>query len=389
MIRPHAGIRGRADDRLMARIIAAGTYDPSFPRNRRVVQLLEAAGHEVVTCRVDLWGERRYEIPQQRKLRMFLRAVFAYPRLAWRFLKVQGDAVLVLHPGWFDVLVLSGFARVRRMPVLFDAFISLYDTVVMDRKLTPPGSLLARSMRTVDRVSLRLARRVLADTPCHADYLVELAGIPRDRVGVLWVGADDVFAPHPEVTPHPRRVLFYGTFIALHGLDTIARASKLLQPDGVTVRIIGSGQEQGAFEDLLHQLEVQNVEMLPPVPLEQLPYEIAAAEICLGIFGTTDKAQRVVPHKVFECAAAGRPIITADTKGMRSAFHEHEVVLVPPGDPEALATAVRRLLADPELRASVAAAGHDRYRRSFTNAVLSRLIDDELRVLVGRQSTRS
>jgi hypothetical protein len=63
---------------------------------------------------------------------------------------------------------------------------------------------------------------------------------------------------------------------------------------------------------LLNELAPANVETIERVPLEQLPNEIAAATICLGVFGTSDKAHWVAPHKVFECAAVGRPIITGE-----------------------------------------------------------------------------
>jgi glycosyltransferase involved in cell wall biosynthesis len=369
----------------MARVIAAGTYDPTFSHNRKLIALLEAAGHEVVTCQVDLWGDERHEIPQQRKADVLVRAVLAYPRLIWRFLRIRrGDAVIVLHPGWFDMIVLAPLAKLRRMPVLFNAFISLYDTVVSDRKLASADSFLGKSLRVVDRSSLRLASRVLADTPGHADYFAELADLPRDRIGVVWVGAwDRIFTPRPEIKNGPPRVLFYGTFIALHGLETIIRAAKLVEADGIAVRIIGHGQEQPLVDRLLDELAPANVETIERVPLEQLPNEIAAATICLGVFGTSDKAHRVVPHKVFECAAVGRPIITGDTEGVRTAFDENEVMLTPPGDATALAEAIRSLMAQPDLRDRLSRACHERYVRMFSFDVLTKVLDRELETMLG------
>jgi glycosyltransferase involved in cell wall biosynthesis len=293
-----------------------------------------------------------------------------------------------MHPGWFDMLVLAPLAKLRRMPVLFNAFISLYDTVVSDRKLVSASSFLGKSLRVVDRWSLRLASRVLADTPCHADYFVELAGIPRERIGVVWVGAEDrIFTPRPDVVSDTPRVLFYGTFIALHGLETILRAAKLVEADGITVRIIGHGQEQPLVERLLNELSPANVETIERVPLEQLPNEIAAATICLGVFGTSDKAHRVVPHKVFECAAVGRPIITGDTEGVRTAFDENEVMMTPPGDATALAEAIRSLMGQPERRAQLSQACHERYVRMFSVDVLTKLLDRDLETMLGSERT--
>src|SRR5581483_5008572 len=185
----------------MARVMAAGTFDPEFGRNRRLCNLLERAGHEVVECRVDLWPREKYAIASEGKITAVRRAVLAYPRLVWRFLRApRADAVLVMYPGWFDMLVLGVLARLRRMPVLFDIFVSFSDTIVSDRKIVGERSFAARVCRTVDRLSLHLARRVIADTPLHADFFAQLGHIDRDRIGVVPVGAeDDLFHPLPAI----------------------------------------------------------------------------------------------------------------------------------------------------------------------------------------------
>jgi glycosyltransferase involved in cell wall biosynthesis len=364
----------------MARVIMAGTFDPAFHRNRKLRRLLELGDHEVITCRVDLWRKNRPEIPTRGKLAALARATVAYPRLIWRFLRTEhADLLLVAHPGWFDVLVLVPFARLRRMPVVFDMQISLYDTVVSDRGLTRPGSVLARFCWLADRFSLRLADRVIADTPAHADFFAEFAKVPPGKIGVVWLGAqDDVFHPRPEVESVDSRILFHGTFIRNQGLETIVRAAKLLEPDGIEVRLIGSGQEQEAVDRLVDQLRPANLVLVGGVPLEQVPEEIAAATLCLGIFGTSDRTQRVVPNKVYECLAVGRAVLTADTVSMRNAFREAEVALTEPGNPESLAIAVRRVLSDAAGREGIARAGHERYLADYSEEPLSRRLDAEL-----------
>ena len=69
----------------MSRVIVAGTYDPDFGRNRRLLALLDAAGHDVVRCHVALWRGARYEIPNRRLISTLARAAAAYPKLVWRF----------------------------------------------------------------------------------------------------------------------------------------------------------------------------------------------------------------------------------------------------------------------------------------------------------------
>ncbi len=83
------------------------------------------------------------------------------------------------------------------------------------------------------------------------------------------------------------------------------------------------------------------------VPAAELPALVAAHDVCLGIFGTGDKALRVVPNKVFQGAAAGCAVITSDTAPQRRVLGD-AAVLVPPGDPAALADALLRLADDRE-----------------------------------------
>jgi glycosyltransferase involved in cell wall biosynthesis len=373
------------------RVIAAGTFDPAFSRNRRLHALLQRGGHEVVMCQVNLWGRDRHDVLRQQKAATIRRAVMAYPALVWKFLRTpRGDVVLVQHPGWFDVPVIAVLARLRGMPVLFDMFISLSDTVVSDRKMTSEHSMLAAFCRFIDRLSLRWADRVIADTPAQADFYARLGRIPRARIGVVWVGAEGTVF-HPVQGPHvqPRRVLFYGSYIPLHGLPTVVRAAKRLEEDGVMFRIIGNGQERATVDDLIAELRPTNVELVERVALDALPDEIASSAVCLGIFGTSDKARRVVPHKVYECVAVGRPVITGDTEGMHSAFDPKQVAMVEPGNADALAREIQRLLVDPPARETLAAAGHARYGEAFAEGPLTQLLDEEMtRVLEVRRGSR-
>lgn len=80
------------------------------------------------------------------------------------------------------------------------------------------------------------------------------------------------------------------------------------------------------------------------------------ADICLGIFGDTDKARRVVPHKVFEALAMGKPIITMDTPAARELLVHDETSLLVSNNPTALATAILDLARDPLKRVRLGAA---------------------------------
>jgi glycosyltransferase involved in cell wall biosynthesis len=109
------------------------------------------------------------------------------------------------------------------------------------------------------------------------------------------------------------------------------------------------------------------------VPYERLPAEIERAGCALGIFGTSGKAARVIPNKAFQALACGAPLVTGDTSAARELLVDGEsALLVPPGDPRALADAVRRLRDDAALAERVACGGLDAYREHASEAVLGR-----------------
>jgi glycosyltransferase involved in cell wall biosynthesis len=362
----------------VTRVVVAGTFAADYSRNRIVLGLLQDLGLDVEVIRFDLWGHKRSELLSRRKAPLVGRAIVIYLRLAWRLARTPKPRLfVVLYPGHLDARLVSLIGRVRRVPTMYDHFISLEETVVGDRRLRAERSPVARLLRHIDRGACRAADIVLADTPADAEYFASQTGVDSARFRVLWVGAqEDVFRPL-DLAPERGLVFFHGTYIPLHGIETIVRAAKLLEGEAVRFRLLGSGQERPAIEQLARSLQVENLELVDPVPVGELPAQIARAELCLGIFGTTPKAFRVIPNKVFEYLAVGRPVLTGDTPAVRSAFST-EVAVVAPGDPQALASAVHRILADPTELARLAAAGRARFECDYSRRALGRLLASHL-----------
>ena len=79
----------------------------------------------------------------------------------------------------------------------------------------------------------------------------------------------------------------------------------------------------------------------------------------------------MIPNKAFQALACGTPLVTADTPGARELLADGEsALLVPPGDAEALADALRSLAADPELARRLSAGGRAAYEARASEAVL-------------------
>src|SRR5262249_31735141 len=146
--------------------------------------------------------------------------------------------------------------------------------------------------------------------------------------------------------------------------DTILEAAR--RAPELRFRVVGSGQ----LESLLER-RPDNVEWRAWIDYERLPDELRATGSALGIFGTSAEAKRVIPNKVCQALACGAPVVTAETPAIRELLtHEEGALLVPPGDPDALAEALRRLAGDPELARRIAAGGLEAYREQASEAIL-------------------
>ncbi len=358
-------------DLLRGLVVAhVGHFDPAYSRNRIMAKALERAGAMVATITDP---------------RPFLERT---PRLARRLAGVRPDAVLVGFPGHADV-PLARLAKLRnRAPVLLDAFVSLYETAVEDRRSHAPGSFGARRYALEDRVACDLATRVIVDTDAHIDYFVDHVGVPRHKLRRVWVGADDdVMRPGPPPDESPFRVFAYGTFLPLHGFEHVVRAASTLEDAGDDIRIdiVGSGPTEGAVRALAADLGVSSVRFLGRRPYADLPGLMAASHLCLGVFGTSGKAQRVIPNKVFDALAVARPVVTGDTPAAREVLTGGETAwLCAPGSSDAIARAITEAKADAGLRRRIAEQGHALFSRCFSIDSLARDVAGVVLEVLGR-----
>jgi glycosyltransferase involved in cell wall biosynthesis len=324
-----------------------------------VISCLRGAGVDVIERHVGVWEGRRQA--WSAGLGVAARLGVAEARLLRR--PREGfDAVVVGYPGHADLPAAKRIAGGR--PVLFNPLVSLHETLVEDRGRFAPGSAAARLLRRIDRTALRRADLVVADTEENARHLAGLAGLPAARLAVCFVGAEErIFRPVWR-RPESFHALFVGKLIPLHGLETILAAARLAEE--IRFRVVGSGQ----LEPLL-DVRPPNVDWVPWVDYERLPDELGRAGCALGVFGTSAKAARVIPNKAFQALACGTPLVTADTPAARELLRDDEdALLVPPGDPAALATALRRLAEDRELAARLGAAGRATYEARASERVL-------------------
>lgn len=347
-----------------------------YPRNQVLLRAMQRLGKVEVIA-----GERSTRSLVWRSLIVGLKAL---PHLLFG----KHDLVFV---GFYGHLIVLEAGLLTRKPILFDAFVSNFDTLVGDRRKVKAGSLPARMALWLDKTSCSLADRVLLDTQAHVDYFTQTFHLPGDHFRAIPVGAtEDVFRPIPHSTPNEFvNVLSYSTYLPLHGMDVIVRAIALLKEKPFHFEIIGEGQEYPAVRSLANQFNLPNVTFEPPLPLRELPQRIAKADICLGgHFGESGKAARTIPGKIYQMLAMGKAIIAADNPANRELLtHDTTAYLCPPGDPGALADALLTLGEDAALRARLEGNARKLFLERCSETAITDRLRDILCDLIPEKST--
>ena len=324
------------------RVLLFGTYDTRLhPRIKTIAEGLRDRGADVAECNAPLGLDTaaRVKLLKQpwrlpalaaRLASRWAELAFKSRRLPWR-----PDVVVVGYLGHFDVHL----ARLLfpRTTIVLDHMVSASGTG-QDRGLD--GGPRKALLRAIDSAALRAADVVVVDTVEHLQMLPERHG---GRTVVVPVGAPSAWFRPVSGHAGALRVVFYGLYTPLQGAPVIGEALALLAGKEIEVTMIGTGQDYAATRAAAEGND--RVRWLDWVPSEELPALVAGHDVCLGIFGTGDKARRVVPNKVFQGAAAGCAIVTSDTAPQRRAFGD-AAVLVPPGDAKALAEALAGFAAD-------------------------------------------
>lgn len=366
------------------RVLYFGTYDRDYSRNRILIDGLRLAGAEVTECHVPLWSDTDDKIRAASGglVRTAWRAARAYAALVRAYwpLRRSYDVMLLGYTGQIDVFPARLLTWLARRPLALDVFISLYLTTY-ERGL--PAHWL---LRGIEMIAYRLPDLLLVEAAEYQEWMAATFRLRRGRFFSVPLGAEGrrFVAPLPRHPDGVFRVLYYGKYIPLHGVEFIVRAAALLRgyPD-IVFEMVGRGPTRANAERLARELGLEHLHFTDWINPERLPEYVSQADVLLGVFADSEQSTRIVPNKVYEGLALGRPVLTGDSPATRRRLqHREEAFLVERCDPRALAEAILELRADPELRARLAANGRRRYEAEYTPTALGRLLLGRLVELV-------
>lgn len=372
------------------RVCYFGTYESEYPRNRMFINGLRMNNVVVYECHEPFWEHFEEKGSGFRPgLQTVLKFVTAQVKLAWRYaVKIPGhDIIMVGFIGQMDMFLAKTLAWLTGRKLVFNPLVSIYDTVVGDRKMVNDASFKARFFKWLDRISCKMSDLIFLDTDSHIDYFCRSFDLEREKFLRIWVGADEsVFKPvTKKLEKHSVfEILFIGKFIPLHGLPKIIEMAKLLKDErNIHFTLVGHGQLRQTIDAQISTFGLQNITLIDWIPYESLVEVMTGADIILGIFGESDKAARVIPNKVFQALAVGKPVLTMDSPAVRELLVHRKNAFLVKNTPQDMAAAVMELIADETLLKDLARNAHEIFDSQLNNRALGLEISQSLKHLMG------
>ncbi len=287
-----------------------------------------------------------------------------YCKLFFKHRKLDYDVMII---PWRGILTLPIAKLIHKKPIIYFPAFSIYDTLVNDRKIIKKNSIKGKFIHFVDKIACKWSDMVILESKEEIKYFRNEFHLDIKKFRQCPLSADEsIFYPKNEKIKLKKNfiVLFFGSFIPLHGIETIVKAAKILQNnDNIIFKICGDGQTKPEITKLINDHKLENVKLLGIVSKEMLLENIHTSDICLGIFGDTVKATKVLTNKVFQILASKKPLITMESP---TALEYHLIdkkncILVPPANHEKLADAILLLKNDSKKREHIAEEGYKTY----------------------------
>lgn len=397
----------------------ASLDEPGGTRHHEFARLLSARGHRVTviaspvsyitgtstSLRPPLSSEKIGGEKEGGKVRIlrasvysahhksFVHRIFAFLSFMassfWLGLHVKDvDLVWGTSPPIFQGVTAWALARLKGAEFLFEVRDLWPKFAVAVGVLTNP--VLIRASEWLEGFLYRHADRVMVNSPGYIEH-VQFRG--AKRVDLVPNGADPSMFDPEDVgasfrTRHLLAVKFVVLYAGAHGmsndLGVVLDAAKLLEDtEEIQLVLLGDGKEKPGLQARAEALGLQNVTFLPPVPKSGIAEALAGSNACIAILKPLDEYKTTYPNKVFDYMAAGRPVVLAIDGVIRDVVEAAGCgVFAEPGNPSALAGAIRELSADEPKAREMGLKGRAYLEEHFSRAAIGEKLLDLLDEMV-------
>jgi glycosyltransferase involved in cell wall biosynthesis len=273
------------------------------------------------------------------------------------------DVVVVSSPTFFSIFAAWVIAKAKKAPLVVEVR-DLWPAIFVEL-----GVLTNRQIIWIlERLELWAygqAALVVVVSEGFRENLIR-RGVPPHKVVTIRNGADverfttggdpGTWRAKLGVSEGEVLVLYIGAHGISHGLDTVIDAAALLGGNkdlAVRFALVGEGANRGALVAQAERLGLANITFHHGIPRDEVPTLLAAADICLVPLRDVPLFSTFIPSKLFEFFASGKAVIGAVRGETAAILEEGGGVVVDPGDPSALATAIAALAREPDARSKM------------------------------------
>lgn len=287
------------------------TKNIDYIRNTQEIRILKGLANQV-------------ELIYSDKKNYVLRILHVWSKMR----KVKVHNADVVFAGFSPQLVVPfvGF-RLKEKPIIIDFFISVYDTLVCDRKKFKDGGVAAKICHKIDEITLRAATHIITDTKAHASYFISEFNCRAELFETIYLEADsNIYYPRPQNKLEELKdkfvVLYFGNILPLQGVEVILDAIRELKDhNDIYFDIIGPIPKK-------YNKPIQdNVCYTEWLPQDKLAEHIANADLCLaGHFSNNiEKAKRTIPGKAYIYEMMKKKMILGNCIANQEIFNEDKM----------------------------------------------------------------
>lgn len=268
------------------------------------------------------------------------------------------------------------------------------DLVLDERDLYPETAIalgvlrkgfLSRAIFRLQELWRRRARGILAATPGIARAL-ESYGHAPSNIRVM-LNADPFLqskrtAPPetgcdlPALLDRPFAVAYAGGLGQSDDLQTLLNAAELLRYENkIGIAIIGEGERRPSYEAFCRVRGLSGVRFLGAKPRNETRALLASADVCVCLYCADTLFNGTIASKIFDYLALGKPVVFAGSGDTAALLKDAgAAIVVPSGDAEAVAAAIRKLHANPDLEMLLGATGRAWYGANVSPAAAMRTL---------------
>jgi len=303
------------------------------------------------------------------------------------------DLVWGTSPPLFQAFPAWMLAKIKRVPFTLEIR-DLWPAFAVDMGVLK-NPMLIRLAEWAEQFLYRQADHLIVNSPAYKQHLVG-KGAPQSKISFISNGVDLSYFPVDVENKEFIRennledkfiVLYAGAHGPANDLETvIAAAEQLESHPEIVFALVGDGKLKPELIQTAEDRDLKNVLFIPAQSKTKMGQILAAADVCLAILKDIPMFKTTYPNKVFDYMAAGKPTLLMIDGVIREVIENASGgIFVPPGDPAALADAVKLIAGQPESRKQMGQSAKDYVSKNFNRADQGENLENLFREIIKRK----